>query len=309
MIRTGNTILSGIRRTLVLSIALVCFLISAPAQKNEHYNSPLYSPRTYEPSVGASNGLPDQLQKVGIEQRLGEQLPLDAQLKDEAGNAIRLGDLFKSGRPAILALVYYECPMLCNQVLNGLTGSLKGISLDPGKDYDVIAISFDARENEKPDLAANKKASYMERFERKGTENGWHFLTGDQTAIDAVTKAVGFKYEWDEKSNQFAHASGVMIVTPDGKMSRYFYGIDYAPKDVKFGLIESADKKIGAISDQLLLYCYHYDPATGKYGFQILAVLRIMAVALLIGMGAMGFVFWKRNKKIVDSGQWIANSE
>jgi len=286
----------------ILLLAVASFSGTTAAQKNEHYNSPLYSPRYYEPSAGVSNGLPEQLQKVGIEQRLGEQLPLEAKFKNEDGREIALGDLFKSGRPVVLALVYYECPMLCNQVLNGLSGSMKGISLDPGKDYDIVAISLDARENDKPGLAANKRASYIDRFGRKGTENGWHFLTGDQASIDAVTKAVGFKYEWDEKSKQFAHASGIMIVTPDGRLSHYFYGIDYAPKDVKFGLIEAADKKIGGVSDQLLLYCYHYDPATGKYGFAILNVMRLVSIAMLIGMAATGFVFWRRNKKPVNSG-------
>ena len=292
---------SARRRTIVLSIAVLCLVGSAYSQKNEHYNSPLYSPKTYDPSVSVSNGLPEQLKRVGIEQRLGEQLPFETTFKNEQGNAVRLGDYFKSGRPAILALVYYECPMLCNQVLNGLAGSLKGIALDPGKDFDVVAISFDARENEKPGLAGNKKAAYVERLGRPGTENGWHFLTGDQNAIDAVTKAAGFTYEWDAKSNQFAHASGIMIVTPDGKLSRYLYGIDYAPKDVKFGLIESADKKIGSASDQLLLYCYHYDPSTGKYGLAILRVMRFVSVVMLVGMAAVGFVYWKRSKKVSEN--------
>lgn len=291
-------------RVFALSAAVLCLQFFAAAQKNEHYNSPLYSPRKYDPSLGVSNGLPEPLKKVGIEQRLGQQLPLEAVFKNEKGEVVPLGDYFKTGRPVVLALVYYECPMLCNQVLNGLTGSLKGMSLDPGKDFDVIAVSFDARENEKPGLAENKKASYVERFNRKGTESGWHFLTGDQASVDAITKAVGFKYEWDDRSNQFAHASAIMITTPDGKLSRYFYGIDYSPKDVKFGLIDSADKRIGAVTDQLLLYCYHYDPSTGKYGFQALMAMRLAAIATLIGMGAMGFVFWRRNKKTpVDSGQ------
>src|SRR5687767_23145 len=195
----------------------------------QHYNSPLYSPRTYDPSQTETSGLPKALEKVGIEQKLGEQLPLDAEFTDENGNKVKLGNYFGKGRPVVLALVYYECPMLCNEVLNGLTGSLKGISLDAGKDFDVIALSFDARENEKPDLAKNKKAAYLERYGRSGAENGWHFLTGTQASIEAVTKAAGFSYRWDEKSNQFAHAGGVMVVTPQGKMSRYFYGIDYAP--------------------------------------------------------------------------------
>ena len=282
---------------------LCCMAAGSLAQKSEHYNSPLYSPKYYEPNAGVSNGLPETLQTVGIEQRLGESLPLDAKLRTEDGKDVPLGDFLKNGRPAILALVYYECPMLCNQVLNGLTGSLKGISLDPGKDFDVIAVSFDARENEKPGLSANKRQAYIERFGRKGTENGWHFLTGDQASIDAVTKAVGFKYEWDAKSNQFAHASGVMIVTPDGRLSHYFYGIDYSPKDLKLGLVEAADKKIGSVTDKLLLYCYHYDPASGKYGFAVLNAMRIGGIMTLLGMGAMGFVFWRRNKRTVNSGQ------
>src|SRR5262245_41508140 len=150
------------------------------AQKNEHYNSPLYSPKTYDPSQSAGTGLPPALQEVGIKQKLGEQLPLETEFKNEDGQVIKLGRIFESGRPVILAFVYYECPMLCNEVLNGLSGSLKGISLDAGKDFDVVAISFDTRENDKPDLAKNKKASYMERYGRPGTENGWHFLTGTQ---------------------------------------------------------------------------------------------------------------------------------
>ena len=270
------------------------------AQKAEHYNSPLYSPRYYDPSQGTSNGLPDALQTIGIEQRLGQDLPLTAEFRDEEGRPVQLGKYFNNGRPVILALVYYECPMLCNQVLNGLTGSLKGMSLDAGKDFDVLAVSFDARENEKPDLAKNKKASYLERYGRPGTENGFHFLTGSQESIDAITSAAGFKYKWDDKSNQFAHASAVMIVTPEGKMSRYLYGIDYPPKDLKLGLMESAEHRVGSVTDQLLLYCYHYDPATGKYGFAILSVLRMLGVFTLIGMAAAGFVFWKRNKSRVD---------
>ena len=268
----------------------------AAAQKNEHYNSPLYSPKYYDPSVQTSNGIPEPLKKVGIEQRLGESVPLDAVFKDENGREVKLGDYFSKGRPVVLALVYYECPMLCNQVLNGLTGSMKGITLDAGKDFDVVAISFDASENDKPELAKNKKVSYLERYGRPGTDGGFHFLTGSQASIDAVIEAVGFTYEWDEKSKQFAHASGIMIANPDGKLSRYLYGIDYSPKDLKFGIMESAENKIGSVTDQLLLYCYHYDPSTGKYGFAILSSLRLAGIATLLGMGLMGLVFWRRNK-------------
>jgi protein SCO1/2 len=203
----------------------------------------------------------------------------------------------------ILALVYYECPMLCNEVLNGLTGSLKGINFDAGKEFDVVAISFDARENDKPGLARNKKESYSARYQRPRTENGWHFLTGTQSSIDAVTKAVGFNYLYDEKTNQFAHAGGVMIATPDGKMARYYYGIDYEPRQLKFGIMDSANSKIGNAVEQLLLYCYHYDPASGKYGFAILNVIRIGGVITVLGLIGMMLVFWRRNKNnlIVDN--------
>ena len=282
----------------LFAVIIILLTIGAEvsAQKTEHYNSPLYAPRTYDPNdPGTSNGLPPALEKAGIEQKLNEQLPVDAVFKDENGNEVRLGDFFGK-RPVILAFVYYECPMLCNQVLNGLTGSLKGMSFDAGKEFDVVAISFDARENDKPDLAKNKKASYLEHYNRPNTENGWHFLTGTEDAIERVTSAAGFNYKWDEKNNQFAHAAGVMIVTPDGKLSRYFYGIDYSPKDIKFGIMESAANKVGDPADKLLLYCYHYDPASGKYGLAILRVIRLFGVLTLLGMGTMIFVFWRRSK-------------
>ncbi|MGE3468333.1 MAG: SCO family protein [Pyrinomonadaceae bacterium] len=281
--------------TIVLGLAVFPFS-AVLAQKNEHYNSPLYSPRKYDPTMAEPNGIPAALKTVGIDQKLGGQLPLDAQFKDEAGNLVPLGSYFSSGKPVVVAFVYYECPMLCNQVLNGLTGSLKGISLDAGKDFEVVAISFDDREFDKPELARNKKAGYMERYGRPGTENGWHFLTGTKESIEAATSAAGFSFNWDEKSGQFAHASGVMIATPEGKLSRYFYGIDYSPKDIKFGIMESSENKVGNAAEQLLLYCFHYDPSTGKYGLAILNVIRLAAIATLIGLGSMGFVFWRRNK-------------
>ena len=294
--KKSSAISAVLKLKLLVLIGSLMFL-SVSAQKTEHYNSPLYSPRYYDPSQGTSNGMPPALQKVGIEQKLDSQLPLDAEFKDENGNTVKLGEYFGKGKPVILALVYYECPMLCNEVLNGLTGTLKGISFDAGKDFDVIAISFDARENEKADLAKNKKASYLARYDRKGAENGWHFLTGTQAEIDKVTQAVGFNYTFDEATNQFAHAGGIMITTPQGRLSRYFYGIDYAPRDVKFGLMESAEGRIGNPAEQLYLYCFHYDPSTGKYGLTILRVMRLAGVATILGLGGMLFVFWRRSKK------------
>jgi protein SCO1/2 len=294
--------LAVLRLKLFAVIIILLIIGNVSAQKTEHYNSPLYAPKTYDPNeFGASSGLPTALEKVGIEQKLNQQVPLDAVFKDENGREVRLGEYFGKGRPVILALVYYECPMLCNEVLNGLTGSLKSLTFETGKDFDVVAISFDARENDKPELAKNKKESYMKRYGRPNTENGWHFLTGTQSEIDKVTNAVGFNYRWDEQSKQFAHVGGIMVTTPEGKLSRYLYGIDYAPKDIKFALMESAQNKIGNSAEQLMLYCYHYDPATGKYGLSILRVMRLGGVVTLIGLGTMFFVFWRKGKKRVES--------
>ncbi|MEO8074478.1 MAG: SCO family protein [Acidobacteriota bacterium] len=295
--KKSSDISAVLKLTLLLSLSVLLLSGIVLAQKTEHYNSPLYSQKTYDPNeAGTSNGLPPILGKVGIEQKLNGQLPLDAQFKDENGNIVKLGDYFNKGKPVILALVYYECPMLCNEVLNGLTGSLKGMAFDAGKDFDVLAISFDARENEKPDLAKNKKTSYLTRYGREGAENGWHFLTGTQPEIDKVTQAVGYNYQFDEATNQFAHAGGIMILTPEGKISRYFYGIDYAPKDLKFGIMDSAQSKIGNPAEQLYLYCFHYDPASGKYGLAIFKVLRLMGIATILGLIAMFFFFRRYNK-------------
>lgn len=285
------------RFTLSILFVLCSFALNISAQQVQHYNSPLYSPKNYDPNnAGTSNGMPEIMKKIGIEQRLNEQIPLDTEFKNEEGKTVKLSEYFGK-RPVILALVYYECPMLCNEVLNGLTGSLKSLTFSAGKDFDVLAISFDARENDKSELAKGKKEGYLERYQRVGSENGWHFLTGTQDSIDKITKAVGFNYQFDKETNQFAHNGGIMVITPEGKISRYFYGIDYAPKDIKFAIMDSSQEKIGNPAEQLLLYCYHYDPSKGKYGLQILSVMRLASVAMLVGLGAMFFVYWRKNKK------------
>ncbi|MCS6874044.1 MAG: SCO family protein [Pyrinomonadaceae bacterium] len=275
-------------------VYILILVASIFVQGQQHYNSPLYAPRNYEP--GQNVGIPQILKEVGIEQKLGNQLPLNVEFKNEDGQIVELGNYFGKGRPVILALVYYECPMLCNEVLNGLTGALKGISLDAGKDFDVLAISFDARENDIPELAKNKKAAYLRRYERTGAENGWHFLTGTQKSIDAVTEAVGFQYRWDEKTNQFAHVGGVIVLTPEARVSKYFYGIEYSPLDLKLALIEASEEKIGSLTDRLLLYCYHYDPAAGTYGFAILRVIRVAGVLTLVGLAGMFIYFWRKGR-------------
>lgn len=296
--KKSSALSAVLKLKLLVSLGIAIFAGgSVFGQQIQHYNSPLYAPKTYDPSQSEPNGLPKMLQEVGIEQKLNAQIPLETEFKDENGKPVKLGEFFKSGKPVIVALVYYECPMLCNEVLNGLTGGLKAVSFDAGKEFEVVAISFDARENDKPDLAKNKKENYVNRYERAGTAGGWHFLTGTQSSIDAMTKSVGFNYKYDESTNQFAHAGGFLIATPEGKVSKYFYGIEYAPKDIKLGIMESAQSKIGSPVDQLLLYCYHYDPSTGKYGLQILSVIRIFAVITILGIGGM-ILFFGVSKKL-----------
>lgn len=301
--KKDSAVLSSMKLKLFVGFCIALVMTAAVfAQKTEHYNSPLYSPKKYDPGQTSSNGIPKTLRTVGIDQNLNAQVPLDARFKDSSGKEVRLGEYFGKEKPVVLALVYYECPMLCSEVLNGLTGSLKGISFDAGKEFDVVAISFDTRENQKPDLARNKKESYVERYNRPDTKDGWHFLTGEQSEIDKVTKAVGFNYTFDEATNQFAHAGGIMVLTPEGKVSRYLYGIDYSPKDLKFSIMESSENRIGNPAEQLYLYCFHYDPSSGKYGFAILNFMRLMAVATLLGIGTMLFVFWRRSKKTQPEG-------
>jgi protein SCO1/2 len=233
-----------------------------------------------------SSQMPAALQKVAFEQRLNEQLPLDLPFKDENGAPVKLGDYF-GRKPVVLAFVYYECPMLCTQVLNGLESALRVIDESIGREFDVVTVSFDPRET--PVLASGKKKAYLDRYKRAGAEQGWHFLTGEQASIDALTKAAGFSFYWDDQTQQFAHASGIVVATPAGKLSRYFFGIDYSARDLKFALIESSSEKIGSLADRLLLYCYHYDPATGNYGFLAMRAVRLGGAVTLVAL--FGFIF------------------
>ena len=230
---------------------------------------------------------PDALKNIGIEQRQGNTLPLDARFRDEAGRDVRLGDYFGK-KPVVVAPVYYDCPMLCNQVLHGLVGGLRGQPLVLGKDFDVVAVSFDPREG--PSSAANKEQVVLSELRRKDdpvAAEGLHFLTGEKAQIDAVMDAVGFRYAFDERTNQFAHAAGVMVATPEGKLSHYFYGIEYAPRDLKLALVESSGGKVGSAVDKLILYCYHYDPTTGKYGPAIMNAMRAAGVVTVVGVVAL----------------------
>src|SRR5262249_3358951 len=229
--------------------------------------------------------LPKALKDVRIEQRLNEMIPLDAVFKDEQGHDVRLEQFFNGKKPVVLSLVYYNCPMLCTQVLNGMMGSFKHVTFNIGEQYDVVTVSFDPSET--PDLALKKKQTYIQAYNRPGADTGWHFLTGDAANIKRLADAVGFHYVWDEQTKQFAHASGIMVLTPEGKLARYYYGIEYSPKDLRLALVEASQNKIGTPVDALMLYCYHYDPSTGKYGVVIMNVLRVagvITVGLIVGM-------------------------
>jgi protein SCO1 len=228
--------------------------------------------------------LPKALEGVGIDQKLDEQIPLDLVFKDEAGRDVPFSNFFSKGKPVVLALVYYRCPMLCTQILTGLESTLKAVTFNPGKDFEVVAVSFDPKDT--PELAAAKKQTYLRRYARPNTANGWHFLTGDEKNIKALTDAVGYHYKYDPKTDQFAHASGIMVLTPDGRVSRYFYGVEYAPRDVRLGLVEASQNKIGSPADAILLFCFHYDPSTGKYGAIAINILRGSA-ALFALVGGM----------------------
>ncbi len=251
--------------------------------------APVFAQYAQPPSRGESSARPpDALKNIGIEQRQGNQLPLDARFRDEAGREVRLGDYFGKQKPVVVAPVYYDCPMLCNQVLHGLVGGMRGQSLVLGRDFEVVAVSFDAREG--PQSAFNKEQVVLSELRRKDdpvAAAGLHFLTGDREQIDAVMDAVGFRYAFDERTNQFAHAAGVMVATPEGKLSHYFYGIEYAPRDLKLALVESSGGKIGSAVDKLILYCYHYDPTTGKYGPVIMNMMRVAGVVTLAGLVAL----------------------
>jgi protein SCO1 len=243
---------------------------------------------------------PPGLKNVGFEQHLDQQIPPNLQFRDETGKSVRLADYFGK-RPLVLNLVYFQCPMLCGEVLQGLTKSLKILKFDVGKQFDVLTVSFDPRET--PELAAAKKAQFLKMYGRPGAEAGWHFLTGEQSNIEALTNAAGFQYQFDPKTGQFAHATAIMVLTPEGKIAQYYYGVDYAPKDLRLGLVQAADNKIGNVVDQVLLYCYHYDPATGKYGAIVTRVLRLAALATILILGTMIVVLVRVGPKAPDQHQ------
>ena len=234
------------------------------------------------------------LREIGIDQHLNQQIPLDLTFRDETGQPVQLGQYFGS-KPVILALVYYECPMLCTLTLNGLVSALKAVSFDVGNQFNVVTVSF--KPSETPQLAASKKQTYLKSYGRAGADAGWHFLTGDEANIKRLTEAVGFRYRWVPEQNQFAHAAGITLLTPTGKIARYFFGVEYAPRDLRLGLVEAAQEHIGSPVDQLLLYCVHYDPATGKYGAVVMNIVRLGGALTVLILGAALIIMWRWDRR------------
>lgn len=267
-------------RAIVLTAVLLS--ISASAQINSGMMAP------------PANTRPPRLENVGIEQHLDAQVPSDLSFRDETGKAVRLGDYF-GRKPVILNLVYYNCTMLCGEALAGLASAMRLVKFDVGNQFDVVTVSFDPRET--PEMAAAKKLDYVKRYGRANAAAGWHFLTGDAESINALTKTVGFQYQYDEKSKQYAHATAIMVLTPPGRISRYFYGVDFPPKDLRMGLVEASEGKIGNPVDAVLLYCYHYDPATGKYGAIVMNIVRLAGGVTLFLIVGMILVLRKRSSR------------
>ena len=269
---------------------LCCALLSAPmfAQVSSYGDK--------QSGENAGDQLPQVLQKVGVAQHLNQQLPLDADFVDETGKPVKLGDYFGK-HPALLSLVYYTCPLLCSEELDGITSSLQMVKLTPGKDFNVVIISIDPSDT--PAQAAKSKALYVKRYGRPGTEGGWHFLTGQRPAIDAVTNAVGFGYVKvpgpDGRLSQFAHASSLEIATPEGKLAQYYLGVEYSPKDMLLGLIDASGNKIGSPVANILTYCYHYDPQTNKHSLIIARVVQVGGMITVAGLGGFMFLMFRRD--------------
>lgn len=249
-------------------------------------------------SVPSSAPLPI-LKDVGIDQKLNQPVPVDATFVDETGQTVRFGSYFADGKPVVLQMAYYRCPMLCTVIQNGLVGALKTLDVNAGKDFTVVVVSIDPGET--PPMAEDKRQEFIERYHRAGVGAGIHFLTGRQESITALASAVGFRYTYDPSIGQYAHPAAVMVLTPEARISRYLFGVEFAPRDLKFALMEASDNRIGSVVDQALLYCYHYDPASGKYGFAIMTVIRIGAILTLLALGTFIVMNLRRDRRQVSA--------
>jgi len=256
------------------------------------------SARGYKQEAGAvASSVPKALQGIGFDQNIDQHIPLDTIFKDESGAPVRLGDYFGK-RPVVLVFAYYDCPMLCTQVIHGLSSALGVLSLQPGKDFEIVTVSFNPADT--PAAAAAKKAVYLERYKEPGAAAAWHFLTGDQASIERLTKAAGFRYAWDADTKQFAHPSGIIVVTPDGRLARYLFGIEYGPRDLRFAIVEASAGKVGSVVDSLLLYCYHYDPVMGRYGLVVMRAMRLAGALTVLALATFIVVMLRRERR----GSW-----
>lgn len=271
--------------TRALSAAgLGLFLLAAPARAQ--YGAP--------PPPRPESGVPRALEGVGFDQRIGAPLPLDVTLRDTSGRTVRLGEYF-TGLPVLLVPAYYECPMLCTLVLNGVTSALKALPFSVGREFRVVVFSFDPRDT--PERAAAKRQAYLAEYRRDGAEAAWHFLVGDEPELRRLTEAIGFRYRWDEASQQYAHASGIVLATPAGRLAQYFYGVEFSPRDLRLALVESSQERIGTVVDQLLLYCFHYDPATGTYSKLALDVVRVGGFLTVTALAALVVLLLRRDAR------------
>jgi protein SCO1 len=247
----------------------------------------------------AAKNLPTILQNVNFRPELNAQMPLDTSFTDENGQSVQLAQYFHQPKPVLLAFVYYGCPMLCTQLEQGVVGSLRMLSFNPGRDYDVVFLSFDDRDT--TEMAAAKKKTSLDHFRRPETAAGWHFLTGSKESIASITNAANFRFNYDSKNNLFAHASGIMLLTPDGRISRYFYGVEFPGRDLRLGLVDASQGKIGTPVDKMLLFCFQYDPSTARYSATILSIMRLMAVGTVAGLLLMILIFRRRDKRAAQA--------
>ena len=270
-------------RTVVVSFALACAFAAPVAAQS---------------SLTSAKPVPNSIiDRVGVDQKLGNAVPLDLEFRDENGSTVRLGQYFAGGKPVVLALVYYRCPGLCTMTLNGMSAAFKPLKLSAGKEFEVVTVSIDPKET--PRLASEKKAQYVKRYGREGAERGWHFLTGDEAAIKQLADAVGFRYVYQPEIDQYAHAGAMMVLTPQGKLARYYYGIEYSARDLKLGLVEASENKIGTLADAVILLCYQYDPHSGKYSAAVMRIVQVGGVLTVAGLGAFLFLMVRRDRRAV----------
>ena len=283
-------------RRVVLSVCILHSAFCLPSA-NAQQQPGMPGSMGFTSGIVASN-VPPQFKDVTFAQRLGQKLPLDVRFTEETGRDVALGEYFGS-RPVVLAFVYYQCPMLCTQVMNGISSALKVLSFAPGKDFDVVLVSFDPRDT--PEAANAKKRAHLDHWAARGTANGWHFLTGTEASIRQATAAAGFTYQWDAQTNQFAHVSGLLVATADGTLSRYFYGVEYSPRDLRLALIDSGNGKVGSVVDELLLYCFQYDPAHGRYGAVFMNIMRLASALTVCFIG--GFILLMRRREMRSAAE------